>query len=132
MIGQGGDAMFCSKCGTENPDGALFCASCGAALAAAAPVQAPATPPPTVRGPQPMPQALSDSPTGKTPWVAAVLSALITGVGQLYNNDWKKGVAMFAGAVLGLVFTGGLLTIAVWIWSIVDGYQVASGKGKVW
>lgn len=24
--------MFCSKCGTQNPDGGMFCAGCGAAL----------------------------------------------------------------------------------------------------
>ncbi len=24
--------MFCSKCGTQNPDGSLFCSSCGASL----------------------------------------------------------------------------------------------------
>lgn len=126
--------MFCSKCGTENPDGARFCASCGTALAVAAPVQAPA-PPLQVRGVEPaaVTQASSPtSPTGKTPWVAVVLSGVITGAGQLYNNDWKKGIAMFFGAVLGLMFTGGLATIAIWIWSMVDGYQVASGKGKVW
>lgn len=27
--------MFCAKCGTENPDGAQFCASCGTAAGAA-------------------------------------------------------------------------------------------------
>lgn len=123
--------MFCSKCGTENPDGARFCASCGTALAAVAPVQA-AAPPLPVRGVEPAAVTQPTSPTGKTPWVAAVLSCVITGAGQLYNNDWKKGIAMFVGAVLGLMFTGGLATIAVWIWSMVDGYQVASGKGKVW
>lgn len=129
--------MFCSKCGTENPDGARFCASCGVALAVAAPVQAP-PPPPPMRGAEaaaatPMsPGSPTTGPTGKTPWVAAVLSCVITGAGQLYNNDWKKGVAMFAGAVLGLMFTAGVATIGVWIWSMIDAYQVASGKGKVW
>lgn len=124
--------MFCSKCGAENVDGARFCASCGAALAVATPVQVP-PPPPPVRGVEPAPVTTTASgPTGKTPWVAALLSAVITGAGQLYNNDWKKGLAMFFGAVLGLMFTGGLATIAIWVWSMVDGYQVASGKGKVW
>lgn len=124
--------MFCSKCGTENPDGARFCASCGVALAVAAPVQAPPPPPPVRGNADPTPVASTTGPTGKTPWVAAVLSCVITGAGQLYNNDWKKGVAMFAGAVLGLMFTAGVATIGVWIWSMIDAYQVASGKGKVW
>ena len=124
--------MFCSKCGTENPDGARFCASCGVALATAAPVQA-VPPPPPMRGAEAAaPVSAATGPTGKTPWLAAVLSCVITGVGQLYNNDWKKGVAMFAGAVLGLMFTAGVATIVIWIWSMIDAYQVASGKGKVW
>ena len=29
--------MFCSKCGVDNPDGAKFCGSCGAALDASTP-----------------------------------------------------------------------------------------------
>ena len=28
--------MFCSKCGTENPEGAKFCSKCGAGLGAPA------------------------------------------------------------------------------------------------
>jgi TM2 domain-containing membrane protein YozV len=125
--------MFCSKCGTENPDGARFCASCGVALATVAPAQAP-PPPPPVRGAEAAatPMSPATGPTGKTPWVAALLSCVITGAGQLYNNDWKKGIAMFVGAVLGLMFTAGVATIGIWVWSMIDGYQVASGKGKVW
>jgi len=61
-----------------------------------------------------------------------VLSFFISGLGQLYNNDWKKGLVMFFGAVLGIFLTGGLATLAIWIWGMVDGYQVAAGKGRVW
>ena len=34
--------MFCEKCGTQNTDGARFCAGCGAVLEGAAPQAAPA------------------------------------------------------------------------------------------
>ncbi|TXH59370.1 MAG: zinc ribbon domain-containing protein [Burkholderiaceae bacterium] len=124
--------MFCSKCGTENAEGARFCASCGTALAVAPTAAAPAPAPAVVRGAEPVAAASPAGPTGKTPWVAVLLSALITGAGQLYNNDWKKGLVMFFGAVLGFMFTGGIATLVIWIWSMVDGFQVASGKGKVW
>jgi TM2 domain-containing membrane protein YozV len=128
--------MFCSKCGAENADGARFCAKCGAALAVAAPEPAPAAPT-TMRSTSDVTPAASravaaESSTGKNPVLAVVLSLFITGLGQLYNSDFKKGALMFVGAILGFFFTGGLLTIGFWIWSMVDGYQVAAGKGKPW
>lgn len=33
--------MYCSKCGAQNPDGSVFCASCGSNTAAPAPAPAP-------------------------------------------------------------------------------------------
>ena len=123
--------MFCSKCGADNAEGARFCAKCGAALAVAMPEPAAAALT-TMRSTTDVSTTTPGSPTGKVPWVAVVLSLLITGLGQFYNNDWKKGALMFVGAVLGFIFTGGLLTLGFWIWSMVDGYQVAAGKGKPW
>lgn len=138
--------MFCSQCGADNPDGARFCGKCGAPMAAPAPAPAPG-PVDTVRGggggaagPAPAPVVANHSgsgmgavsPTGKTPWVALLLSFFISGLGQVYNNDFKKGAAMFVAAVVGIWLTGGLLTFGVWIWSMIDGWQVAAGKMKPW
>lgn len=123
--------MFCSKCGADNAEAARFCVKCGQALALAPPVEPAAPPVSTVRSGTAAGSA-GASPTGKTPWVAVLLSFFISGLGQLYNNDWKKGAVMFVGAVLGVIFTGGIATLAIWIWGMVDGYLVASGKGKVW
>ena len=36
--------MYCSRCGTQNPDTAAFCAQCGSPMAGGQPAQAPATP----------------------------------------------------------------------------------------
>lgn len=121
--------MFCSKCGAENPEAARFCAKCGnaLALAPAAPVAAP--PLDTMRASG---ATVPVSPTGKTPWVAALLSFLICGLGQLYNNDVKKGVTMFVAAIAGVWLTAGVVTFFIWIWGIVDGWQVAAGKMKPW
>jgi TM2 domain-containing membrane protein YozV len=71
-------------------------------------------------------------PTGKNPVLAAILSAVIVGVGQFYNGDVKKGGAMLLGAVLLGAATGGVLWLALAIWSAIDAYQVANGTGKVW
>lgn len=124
--------MFCSSCGTQNSDTAKFCEKCGNALATTT-----APPPPPhiderVRGGQNPVIQSGQSVTGKNPWVALVLSLVIVGVGQFYNGDYKKGALMLIGGILGFALTGGLVTLGFWIWSMIDAYQVASGKGKIW
>jgi TM2 domain-containing membrane protein YozV len=86
----------------------------------------------TMRGGSPVPAAAPRTATGKNPVAAAILSALIVGLGQFYNGDVKKGAAMLVGAVVLGVATGGLLWLALAIWSAVDAYQVANGTGKMW
>ena len=128
--------MFCSKCGSPNNEGAGFCAKCGTALAPVAGAPGPS-------GPGAMPdtgamrgqaQAAQRSAAGKNPTVALVLSIFLgaLGGGQFYNGDWKKGLAMAAASLLLGVATGGLVSLAVWIWSMIDAYQVASGKWPIW
>ena len=73
--------------------------------------------------------------------MAAILSAIVPGVGQFYNRHWIKGGA-FLAAVFGLssaihpdeLLEGRgvavtmvilLLLTAVAIWSVVDAYQCA-------
>src|SRR6478609_5914597 len=92
----------------------------------------PPPPPPAMRGMGPSGAmggtALArTSPTGNSPGLAAVLSLFIVGLGQLYNSDFKKGAVMFCLALLGGVFTLGILWFAVAIWSAVDAHQVAKG-----
>jgi TM2 domain-containing membrane protein YozV len=125
--------MFCPKCGSSNDDTARFCAKCGGPLAPAV-----AGAGETAAGAGTMRGASSAGGgqvvTGKNPTVALVLSIFLggLGVGQFYNGDWKKGLAM-AGASLVLgIPTGGLVPLGVWIWSMIDAYQVASGKWKAW
>jgi TM2 domain-containing membrane protein YozV len=78
------------------------------------------------------PRIANRHPTGKNPVVAAILSAVIVGVGQFYNGDTKKGVAMLVGAVILGAATAGVLWLALAIWSAFDAYRVASGTGKMW
>jgi TM2 domain-containing membrane protein YozV len=124
--------MFCSACGASNDATAKFCRACGAALGS---VPAPAAPADqgTMRdGGERRPQPIRSSPTGKNPVLAAVLSAVIVGVGQFYNGDMKKGAVMLIVAVLLGPATAGVLWLAMAIWSAVDAYQVANGTGKMW
>ena len=124
--------MFCSSCGTQNADTAKFCEKCGGALALAT---SPASPPPIdtrVRGGVSPLATTPQTVTGKNPWVALVLSLVIMGVGQFYNGDYKKGALMLIGGIVGLGISGGILSLGFWIWSMIDAYQVASGKAKIW
>ena len=129
--------MFCAKCGSPNNDGAAFCAKCGAALTAAAPGTGGASntaSPPDTGTMRSHAAPASRTVAGKNPTVALVLSIFLGafGAGQFYNGDWKKGLAMVAATlVLGLP-SGGLIAFAVWVWSMVDAYQVASGKWSMW
>lgn len=125
--------MFCPKCGNANDDSARFCAKCGGPLAAAdvAPGGTSAS------GGTMRTATLSGGGqivVGKNPAVALVLSVILggLGIGQFYNGDWKKGLTMAVASVLLAVPTGGLVPFGVWIWSMIDAFQVASGKWKAW
>jgi TM2 domain-containing membrane protein YozV len=124
--------MFCSACGANNDTTAKFCRACGAALGSAA--AAPPAQPDGGRGTMRDGPVVSShrSPTGKNPVLAAVLSAVIVGVGQFYNGDVKKGAVMLVAAVILGAATAGLLWLGVAVWSAVDAYQVANGTGKMW
>ncbi len=131
--------MYCPKCGTQNDDTSHYCAKCGTPLGAAPAPGGTVPPPPVdprVRGGGSMPippHGQHGSPVAagaKNPWIAVLLSFLIPGVGQFYNNDPKKGGVMLGLAILlALTFIGYL---GIWIWAMIDAHQVASGKGKVW
>ncbi len=60
----------------------------------------------------------------KDPILAAILSGLIPGLGQIYCGRWGKGALFFFGiVVLGGIFP--LLAIGIWVWGIVDAYGIA-------
>ncbi|MCA9906837.1 MAG: hypothetical protein KC547_23440, partial [Anaerolineae bacterium] len=65
----------------------------------------------------------------KNPTLAAILSFIIAGVGQIYNGEVVKGVIIIAVQILNVVLMGiviGFITWPiVWIWSIYDAHKVA-------
>jgi TM2 domain-containing membrane protein YozV len=117
--------MLCSSCGKENDGASKFCVHCGKPLT------------PTMRGggapPIPAPQDPQQPPAvlaGKNPTLAVVLSIVLPGAGQFYNDDTKKGAVMLVAALL-LCVTG-IGYLAVLVWSAIDAYNVAIGKAKRW
>jgi uncharacterized membrane protein len=144
--------MFCSQCGTQNPEGAKFCSKCGAALGVVArPSEGAAKPE-------------AESSTGLSANVAGLLcyvAGWITGivfvvlekkstyvkfhawqsimtfgvltVAHLVLSTILGGIGAATGA-LGLVILAGVLGTIIWImmlvlWIIL---LVQAGTGKMW
>lgn len=123
--------MFCASCGTKNDSPARFCRSCGAALDA--PAGSPVSQLGTMRGVAAGGAARPATRRGeKNPVLAAILSLVVVGVGQLYNGDWKKGLAMLGGVLVLAVPTAGLAWVGIAVWSVIDAYRVAKGEGRPW
>ncbi len=72
---------------------------------------------------------IGERPVDKTPFMAAILSLLIVGIGQMYNGQIGKGLMMMIGCVLlWTVLLGWIINI----WSIIDAYSVASRKHEAY
>jgi len=68
-------------------------------------------------------------PQPKNPALAAILSFLISGLGQIYNGEIGKGIVIIIvqviNAFLTVLIIGFVTGFAVWIWSIYDAYKTA-------
>ena len=135
---------FCPKCGKENPPDALYCNSCGNSLTltqtgeratkycvncgALIDKNAEICPRCGVRV-APPPTAPVLRAERKSPGIAAVLSFIFIGLGQIYNGEIGKGILFL---ILGVVFVfmmlvliGFLLYPLFWIYNIYDAYTTA-------
>jgi len=103
--------MFCSKCGTQNPEEAQFCKSCGQSLkpglsSASAPASSPVSAPEIT--PIPNPPVNSPAPLPTSPSPVSVPQVQI-----VEKKWWEK----WWGIVLLIAFTGVLGSIAIYfIW----------------
>ncbi|MEN6410334.1 MAG: phosphonate ABC transporter, permease protein PhnE [Anaerolineaceae bacterium] len=74
------------------------------------------------------------APTPRSPILAGVLSLLLPGLGQVYQRDFSRGVAIFftlATALSSVVWYGKgawwLVVAALWIWNIWDAFRLPKG-----
>ena len=109
------DEAFCRNCGAIISDRAEICPECGVRQ----------RPPPNSS----LDSTVDDLLGGGNPFVAAVLSALFPGLGQLYNRQLEKGIVFVAAGMVAalsmIVVVGIVLYPAVWLYAIYDAYRVA-------
>lgn len=117
-----------SSSGDSEPD-EVYCRNCGASISAAAEL----CPECGVRQ-RPPPKSAVDSALeqlteGGNPFVAAALSALFPGLGQLYNRELERGIAFmvasFLAALSAIFLVGFVLYPVVWLYAIYDAYSRA-------
>lgn len=103
------ETKFCFNCGAEIDKMAEICPKCG------------------VRVMEPENKVPNSQ---KSAGLAALLSFLIIGVGQMYNGQVGKGVLLLIGAIIsGLLFSviiGFFTWIIIWIYAIFDAYTTAN------
>lgn len=68
----------------------------------------------------------------RQPGIAAVLSFIIPGLGQIYNGQLKKGFSYVAGIVvsgfLTIIHIGFIVYIVLWISAVTDAYKTAGNR----
>lgn len=71
----------------------------------------------------------------RNPILAAVLSLIVAGLGQIYNGQVLKGVLFIIfqiiNGALTLVLIGWILMPIVGLWSVIDAYLTAK-RGNEW
>jgi TM2 domain-containing membrane protein YozV len=105
---------FCVNCGAEIDARAEICPKCGVPIS------------PFLASAQ---VAQSPPVTKKNEGLAAVLSLIFVGLGQIYNGQIGKGILFiilgFIFILLTLVLIGFLLYFVLWVFNIYDAYETA-------
>jgi RNA polymerase subunit RPABC4/transcription elongation factor Spt4 len=106
--------VYCRDCGAVISEKAEICPNCG------------------VRQ-QPAESSVDDLievlTNGENPFVAAVYSAVLPGLGQFYNREPKKGaIVLIATMVATLSIVGIVLLPVIWLYAVYDAYVVADGR----
>ena len=107
------ETRFCANCGFEMPKSTKFCPECGTST-------------------EGVPQVVNNTNNSvvnsdKSPGLAALLSFLIIGLGQVYLGLTKKGIILFIAAVISgflmLIVIGWITWLIVWGYAIYDAYN---------
>ena len=109
------ETQFCANCGFEMPQSTKFCPECGTSTDGVA-------------------QAVKNTNNAvinpdKSSGLAALLSFLIIGLGQVYIGLTKKGIILFIAAIISgvlmMVIIGWITWLIVWGYAIYDAYNSA-------
>jgi len=125
--------IICSRCRNKNPDGTTYCQGCGKLLR---PRPRPTPPPRMPEYDESYPEYESGYPRVNTlqselknPGIAAVLSFLIVGLGQVYNGEIGKGIVLiivyFIALGTILIGIGFFLVPVLWLYGVLDAYNTA-------
>jgi len=108
--------MFCSKCGTENAEGAKFCSKCGAELGA------PAKPSEAIAKPE------TESSTGMSSNVAGLLCYVAGWITGIVFVVWEKKSTFVKFHAWQSIITFGVLFVA---WLILSRMLIDIGWGTL-
>jgi len=113
----GAGEVYCRDCGAVISENAEICPACGVRQ------QSPTSS---------MDGLIEVLTNGENPFVAAVYSAILPGLGQFYNREPTKGaaiiVASFVAVLSMLALVGFVLYPAIWLYAVYDAYVVADGR----
>ncbi|WP_407463043.1 zinc-ribbon domain-containing protein [Methanobrevibacter sp.] len=121
----------CPDCGRELIPGAKFCPNCGANVesANASQINVESTNVPQTGMETKVTPKQTTVTTMKNPVVAAILSFIFPGIGQLYIGQNNKGglfiVLAAVSILLMLLLIGFILYVLFWLWAIFDAYTSA-------
>lgn len=136
--------MYCTKCGTEIPDDSEYCSKCGNPTSpnAAQNNRYAGAPPYAYQYHRPL----------KSAGLAAILSFLFTGLGQVYAGRIARGIGfivcgvaivsvlslmifLVAGAAYGvfwvLFIAASIASLVIWVFNIFDAYSLANEYNDV-
>lgn len=104
---RGPNEVYCKSCGEIIKEEAEICPHCGVRQRAA-----------------PTPQSQE-----KNPGLAAVASALVPGLGQIYNGQILKGIVimilMGISILLAFIIIGIFTSFILWVYAVYDAYDTA-------
>lgn len=112
------DRVYCGDCGERIRREAEICPACGCRQLS----------------PPPSSVALDDLLEGRNPFVAALLSAFVPGLGHVYVRSVGTGFAFFVAFLLALgslvVLVGVLLVPTVWLVAASHAYRTAKARAE--
>ncbi|MCH5275012.1 MAG: TM2 domain-containing protein [Lachnospiraceae bacterium] len=106
-VQKGGGTSFCPNCGNATAPGAAVCLNCGVSLATAG------------------------TQVGDKSKMAAGLLAIFLGtfgVHNFYLGFTTKAVIQLVVSLVGGAVTCGIATIGIWVWALVEGIMILTGK----